>query len=365
VITPFGLRHIGLLRELQGTSVVLDPKSVLLEARPTPLQAAVRGYVLRSSGILTYVLHAPADAATWCGFVQARAFASGLAWKVACMAPALDSSEDAATIWYRLLLHLCIAGGERHARRLFACLPQDSPAEEVFRQAGFAVYCHERVFERRRSTPEGKQSGRMRAEQTEDHWHVQRLYYSATPRLVVQAEELSDVRNGSLPFGMPAVDSQQGHVLYGQNGELAGYLQVAVGSQGSWLRLTVHPDMRDAAAEMLDHALALVTGGTPPRVPVLRPASSGTALRAPRGVAGFGGDASPSALYCTVREYEGGIQALLEERGFACVGACSLVAKHTTVHVREPQRKLVPALEKRAGVAPTVSRSESGVVGSG
>jgi hypothetical protein len=345
VITPFGLRHIGLLRELQGASVVLDPKSVLLEARPTPLQAAVRGYVLRSSGILTYVLHAPADAATWCGFVQARAFASGLAWKIACMAPALDSSEDAATIWYRLLLHLCIAGGERHARRLFACLPQDSPAEEVFRQAGFAVYCHERVLERRGSTLEGKQSARMRAEQTEDHWHVQRLYYSATPRLVVQAEELSDVRNGSLPFEMPAVDPQQGYVLYSQNGELAGYLQVAVGPQGSWLHLTVHPDMRDAAAEMLDHALAVVSAGTAPR--------------------GVDGDALSRTLYCTVREYERGIQALLEERGFACVGACSLVAKHTTVHVREPQRKLVPALEKRAGVAPTVSRSESGVVGSG
>jgi hypothetical protein len=335
VITPFGLRHIGLLRELQGGSVLLDPKSALLEAPSTPLQAALRGYVLRNSGIFTYVLHAPDDAATWCGFVQAHAFKSGLAWKIACMAPALDSSEDAATIWYRLLLHLCIAGGERHVQRLFACLPQDGPAEEVFRQASFAVYCHEQVFECTDNTVKGKPSGRMRAVQPEDNWHVQRLCHRATPRPVVQVEELSDARKECPQFEMPALDSQQGYVLYGQNGEMAGYLQVAAGPQGSWLRLTVHPDVRDATAEMLDHALAVLS------------------------------DAPSRPLYCTVREYEGDIQALLEERRFVSVGACSLVAKHTTVHVREPHRKLVPALEKRAGVAHTVSHSESGVVGGG
>lgn len=345
MITPFGLRHIALLRELQGSCVLLDPKSALLEAPSAPLQAALRGYVLRNSGVFTYVLHAPDDAATWCGFVQAQALKSGLAWKIASMAPALDSSEDAATIWYRLLLHLCIAGGERHVQRLFACLPPDSPAEEVFRQASFAVYCHERLFERTDNTVKGRQSARMRPVQPEDHWHMQRLYHGATPRLVVQAEELSDARNGFPQFEMPALDSQQGYVLYGQNGEMAGYLQVAAGPQGHWLRVTVHPDMRDVTAEMLDHALAVLGTGTPPRV--------------------LGGDAPSRPLYCTVREYEGGTQALLEERGFALVGSCSLVAKHTAVHVREPHRKLVPALEKRAGVAPTVSHSESGGVGNG
>jgi hypothetical protein len=112
--------------------------------------------------------------------------------------------------------------------------------------------------------------------------------------------------------------------------------------------------MRDGTAEMLDHALAVLSAGTPPR-----------SAAAPRVLGGVDGDGLSQPLYCTVREYEGGIQALLEERRFAFVGACSLVVKHTTVHVREPHRKLVPALEKRAGVAPTVSHSESGVAGNG
>lgn len=335
MITPFGLRHIGLLRELQSTSVFLDPKSALLEAPSRPLQAALRGYVLKSSGTFTYVLQAPDDAATWRGFVQAQACRSGPAWKIACMAPALDSSEDAATIWYRMLLHVCIAAGERHLQRLYVCLPQDSPAEEVFRQASFAVYCHERVFECANHIARGKPSDRMRPVQPEDHSDVQRLYHSATPRPVAQAEQSSDARNGSAFWEMPVAGSQHGYGLYGQNGEMAGYLQVAAGPKGSWLRLVVHPDRLDGAAEMLDHALDTL------------------------------GDAPSRPLYCSVREYEGGIQALLEERGFTFVGACSLMIKHTTVHVREVHHKLVPALEKRAGVAPTVSHSESRVAGNG
>ena len=329
VITPFGLRHIGLLRELQGVSILLDPKSALLEVPSPPLQAALRGYFLRSSGIHSHVLYAPADATAWRGFVQSRAFRSGLAWRITRLAPALDSSEDAATVWYRLLLHLCIAAGEQHVQRLFACLPQDSPAEEVFRQASFAPYCHEQLFACTDSRTQGRQSARIRPVRSEDRWDVQRLYHRATPRPVVQAEQIGDTPNGSLPFEEPGLDLQSGYVLCGQNGEVAGYLQVAAGSRGSWLHLMPHPDVREGAAEMLDHALAVLSDGPP------RP------------------------LYCTVREYEGGIQPLLEEKGFALVDTCSLVVKHTTVQVREPQRKLVPALEKRAGVAPTASHSES------
>jgi hypothetical protein len=335
VITPFGLRHIGLMRELQSTSVLLDPKSALLETPPTPLRTALRGYVLKSSGTFTYVLHAPDDAATWRGFVQAQACKSGPAWKIARMAPALDSSEDAATIWYRLLLHVCIAAGERHLQRLFVRLPQDSPAEEVFKQASFALYCHERVFECTENIARGELSDRMRPVRPEDQRDVQRLYQRVTPRPVAHAEQPGDTRNGSSSLEMPAPGSLQGYVLYGQNGEIAGYLQVATGPRGSWLRLVAQPDRRDGVAEMLDHALAVL------------------------------GDGPCRPLYCTVREYEGGIQALLEERGFAFVDACSLMVKHTTVHVREAHRKLVPALEKRAGVAPTVSHSESGAVGNG
>jgi hypothetical protein len=360
VITPFGLRHIRLLRELQSTSVLLDPRNSLLDVPPTPLRAALRGYLLRNSGVSTYVLHAPDEAIAWCGFVQAQAFKSGLAWKVACMAPALDTSEDAATVWYRLLLHLCIAAGEQHVQRLFACVPQDGPVEEVFRQASFAVYCHEQVFECADNRASRRPSARMRLAQPQDYWNVQRLYHIATPPLVEQAEQLGNTDNTSPPFEMPALDSQQLYVLYSQSGEMSGCLQIATGDRGSWLRLTVHPEMRDDAAEILDHGLALLSAGSPlPSAGASHASSTAPSLLGKGRAIDGGGACRP--VYCAVREYEAGMQALLEERGFVFADACSLVAKHTTVHVRAPHRKLVPVLEKRAGVAPTVvSHSESG-----
>ena len=100
MITPFGFRHIGLVRELQSACVQLDPKNALLEEPPTALHAAIRGYLLRSSsGVFTYVLRSFERTKSGCGFAQARAGQAGPAWKVERMAPVLTQSEDAATIW--------------------------------------------------------------------------------------------------------------------------------------------------------------------------------------------------------------------------------------------------------------------------
>ncbi len=355
MITPFGLRHILLVRDLQSRCAVLDINSALTEP-VAPLQAALRGYFLGPrSGIFTYVLQAPHHEMPLRGFAQTRALGSGAVWRILRLAPALDSSllapsdedgeggarsaeQDLATVWYRLLLHLCIAAGEWGVQRLFARLTAESPAEEVFRQAGFAVYTHERVLVRPPAaqaggaTPSKGLSPNVRAVQPEDHWHAQRLYHKVTPRLVAQVEELNDAHGEPHSLEMPSADMGQSYALYGRNGAMLGYLSLCSGLRGSWLQLIMDPDAQgshpnDCAAEMLDHTLAVAA------------------------------NKSSAPLYCAVREYQGGIQALLEDRGFALVDNHSLLVKHTTVRVREAVRKRAPALEKRAEVAPTLSRS--------
>lgn len=349
MITPFGLRHIWLMRELQSASIELDLKNALLEEPTTPLRAALRGYFLKSSaGVFTYVLRASDRAGSFCGFAQARAHRSGLAWKVVRMAPVLDHSEDAATIWYRLLLHLCIAAGERRVQRLFARLPEGSAAEDVFRQASFVAYCHEQVFRRppRRTegetlprqengeTSPGKRTAgqlgpRMQPVQPEDRLDVRRLWCRVTPRPVLQAEGSDDLGGSSPSFEPPFSDAERSYVLRSYGGEILGYVYILPRPRGVWLRLMVQPDAGDSVAEMLGHALAAL-------------------------------EDHPRPIYCAVREYEGGMQAALEERGFTPIDTYCLLVKHTTVRVKEPRRKLVPALEKRVEVTPTVSRSEAG-----
>ncbi|KPL22897.1 MAG: hypothetical protein AMJ93_06080 [Anaerolineae bacterium SM23_84] len=348
MITPFGLRHIGLMRELQRACVELDPKSALLGELPRPLQAALRGYFLKSNGgTFTYVARAFDHPNYLCGFAQARGEQSGRVWRVVRMAPYLDYSEDVATIWYRLLLHSCIAAGERQVQRLFACLREGSAAEDVFRQASFVVYCHERVFWRpprptdgetwpRRTDGEtesdeaaGQLSPRIQPVQSDDCSDVWHLWYKATPRPVLQTEELDNSRSGPLLFDALGSDAGQAHVLRSRGGETLGCLHVLSRPRGAWLRLLLDPNARDCAAEMLGHGLALLADHSQP-------------------------------IYCAVREYEGGMQAVLQERGFVPADTYSLLVKHTTVRVREPRRRLVPAFEKRVEITPTVSRSETG-----
>jgi hypothetical protein len=336
------LRHILLVRDLPSDGSVLDWSRILAEP-VTPLRAALRGCLLGPrSGVVTFVLQTPDSAGLqqWLGrghrtslrgFAQARAQPAGAAWTVVHMAPPLDGSEESATVWYRLLLHLCIAAGEKGVLRLFARLPVDSPAEEVFRQASFAVYARERVFARSLADRIGALSPDLHPVGCEGLAEVQRLYYRVTPRLVLQVEEPNEFHpeaesSETRASGAP---DRQGFALYSRSGEIQGYVCTLSGPRGAWLRVMVHPDAQERTGDMLDHALAATS------------------------------DRAPRPLYCAVREYQGGIQALLEERGFALVSTDSLLVKHTTVRVQAPVRNLVQVLEKRAEITPTVSHSEA------
>jgi hypothetical protein len=334
VITPFGLRHVGLLRQLQGTCTELDLQSGLDTA--SPLRTALRGYFLGArAGVHTYVLRAADHAQIQCGFVQATvqrpliplAERAMPAWRVVTMAPLLDQSADAATIWYRLLLHLCIAAGETGVPRLFACLPECSAAEDVFRQATFVAYCHQQVYWRANGEGIGRASPRVRGATSKDSLDMRWLWHRVTPRAVQQAEEPGSARATPASTEVAVSDSERHFVLRGVGEQLQGCLSMLVRPRGVWLRLIADADAGDSAAEVLDHGLAAIEDRARP-------------------------------VYCAVRDYEGGVRGLLDDRGFAPGDTYSLLVKYTTVRVREPLRKLVPALEKGAEVTPSVSRSE-------
>ncbi len=262
--------------------------------------------------------------------MQARRAPASSAWKVVCLAPDLDSSADAPTIWYRLLLHLCIAAGERHVQRLHACVQQESVAEEVVRQASFNLYCHDTVWTLARLDQwRGSVSERVRPARPEDAWNIQQLWLRAMPRQVRQAEGIGENGNGRLVLEQARLEQRVAFVLTGADACLLGYAAVWPAGAGSWLRILLDPSAREGVDELVS------------------------------GVVSALGDAAPGPVYCAVRDYQGGVAGVLQEGGFESAFRRSLLVKHTTVQVHEARRKLVPALEKQAGVAPTVSRCES------
>lgn len=322
MITPFGLRHIWQVRDLAASCTVFDPAAWGSNPSTDPLHRALRGYVVRNSGTFTYVLRSVDGGVPWRGFVQAEKEQTASAWRVICLAPRIHSCSHAPTVWYHLLLHLCIAAGERHVQRLLACTEQDSPEEQVFRQASFAPYCHDSVWVLSgEPPPECQVSSRVRVARSEDAWGIQRLCTRVKPRPVRQVEGFGEIGSERERPDPPATDA--GLVLTDSHQEIRGWATASGVGAVCWLHLVVDPDEREGVAELVRGALSVIP-------------------------------AAKSQVLCAVPDYQGGLAAVLAETGFERAVERSLLVKHTTVQVSESRRKLVPALEKRAGVVPTV-----------
>ena len=247
------------------------------------------------------------------------------------LAPAFATAHEAPTIWHRLLNHLCIRAGERGIQRLFARLAEDGEEIETFQQVGFSPYTREDIF-RLKSLPEShRRLDRvvMRPQQAVDAWALQRLYAHVAPRLVQQAESLGERgwERSSADWRLRA--RSEGYVLE-DNGEIVSYLLFRGGRLGHWIRILLHPQAYDRADEVIQHGLAFLS------------------------------HYPPCPIYCSVREYQGGLRTPLQDWGFEPFAGQAILVKHTTVRVKEPARKLVPALDKRAEAAtPTMSRINS------
>ena len=130
-----------------------------------------------------------------------------------------------------------------------------------------------------------------------------------------------EVKYFNLPEG-------EGFVLEDQIG-ISGYGYLMSGRTGHWLTILVHPRAYDDTGKLLDYGLALLNYYP------------------------------PHPVYCAVREYQGGTQAPLEDRGFRPISHQCHTVKHTTVRVKESARVLVPALEKHAEAPrPTISQTK-------
>ena len=331
MVRRFNLADILLLKRLQGQGVCLDGETALLWS-PAPLWIALIDYFsLNEARSSTFVVDGSSTGRAVQGFVQAWDRADRLACDVVCIAPSLRGSSAASQVWHDLLEHLSLDKGEHGMQRIFARLSEGEQGVDVFRQVGFSTYARRQIFRLERLSPDlhPSKDTLFRALEKGDAWGLQQLRSSLTPRLIQQAEGgIKGERDcgGLLPWWRSREIKE--YVL-ADGDEIRAYLRIVVGQEGHWLRIILRPEAVQQADRILSEALLMVS-------------------------------AYPSQpIYCSVREYEAGLQGALGELGFQPFASELLMVKQTTARAEVPVGKLTKALEKQMETAAPISRSNS------
>lgn len=327
----FGIRHMLLVKRLQHEGTQLDLEGALLRPQSPLMSALAAQLPFNGSGISTYVMDQILHGQRLQGFAQTCQRQAGTEKDVVYLAPSLTRDENAALIWQRLLEHVCAMEGNSGVQRLFSKLPEgDDEAMGIFRRAGFGAYVQEYVYcldqvPAGRSMPE---AASLRPQAAEDAWALQRLYYNTAPRLVQQTECLVMDVGGNWPLHRLADGDDRRYVLEA-DGEIVGYVRVTSGKRAHWLKLLLHPDAAEQGELLVGWGLTLL------REQLLLP------------------------VYCSVRAYETGLQDALEKCAFQRILSRWLLVKHTTVRIKEPSVKLIPALEKGVKPAAPISSTKA------
>lgn len=316
------VRDLLLVSKLQNHGMQLGLEEALTQTYRPLLAALVGCLPVEGMGVFTYVCAKVKESRQMAGFGQVRMRKESSEADVVYLTPSLSVAKDAKTIWRRLLEQLCFEAGERGTQRIFARLPEDGPEVEVFQQVGFSIYTREDVFRLAQIPPDlvHPEKKTLRLQRPTDSWGLQGLYADVAPRLVQQAENIT-VREWETSSSLwPRQARREGYVLEDQ-GEVVGYLRIRQGQIGHWLEMLLHPQAYERANEFVEQSLSLLT------------------------------EYPPRPIYCCVRRYQGGLRTPLEAMGFQHFASQCVMVKYTTVLIKEPALKRVPALEKRAEVA--------------
>ncbi|HEY64262.1 MAG TPA: hypothetical protein G4O02_06785 [Caldilineae bacterium] len=324
MIRPFGLRHCFLVRRLQKRGVQLDMERALVQAR-SPLWVALTTPIpWQMNGVATYVLHARVRGRRLEGFIQVQKRWGRAEASLMYLAPDLGA-EHAEEIWRRLLQYCCRKAGENGVQRMYASLPDEAEHLQVFRDAGFSLYAREELFRLKFPRPsEEVGTGDIRAVYEADDWQLKRLYAQHTPRLVQLAE--GAVGGDHKPPFLTGVEwaDVQSYVL-AEAQEITGLVQILSGRHGHLLRLW---------------------GDTTDSMRMVRLLHWGIQVASQKPV---------RPVYCAVRDYQGGLQALLEESGFEYIGHRTRLVKHIVRAEQVSAANTVTALDPRTEAITTVS----------
>ena len=183
------------------------------------------------------------------------------------------------------------------------------------RDRGFAIYSNEDVFVVRRppKAAPAPQDGRLRLRREDDVWWLRRLYSIYAPQPVQHAEGMSDGEGPLvLPLAWWELTHQHGYVVANGN-DIYGGVQLVSGRCGHWLLVHGDPADQELMALLIQQGLHEMAGNRWP-------------------------------VFCAVRDYQGGMRAVLYDHGFEPYTRRSRLVKHLAVRVKATEPAPVSAM---------------------
>jgi hypothetical protein len=226
-IRQFDWRDFPLLLRYRHQGIFFDYASVLTRGETLVPTRAMLSYFASTIGVYTYLCR-PDDKQSEPLLGQVTHGQGRELAHLSFLAPMTALEDD---ILLSLLDHIVQQLGKRGAFHLLAEVEERSPAFENLRQAGFALYVHQRIWQSPMDTQETTNSFQWRDITSQDAIAVRSLYDVLVPALVQQVESLLNKR-------------MKGFVYY-LDDNLMAYAEVRYGPRGIWVKPFIHPDLQN------------------------------------------------------------------------------------------------------------------------
>ncbi len=313
MIQPFQPGDLFLVQRLQRQATRLNVTQALLQHRSPFWSALTAVKPWDSAKTVTYVLRQNGHGLARAGFLQAQRRPNRTEADILLLAPALDTRTGHPAIWQKLLAHYLNEAAQHQTQRIYADVPDQPLLETTFSQVGFRTYTRQSVWRLNAGALDGQRlhlPAGVRTQNRADAWSLMRLYDRATPHKVQVAE--GAVGEGAV---IPPLldwchggDIQQAVLL--RDDEIHGCVHVVAGAEGIWLQIWAEPGVSGD-----DRWQQLV--------------SAGLALVAER--------RHNAPVYVAVKEYQGGLGAVLDGYGFAPFADHARMVRQTVQRVVEAE----------------------------
>lgn len=337
MIRPFQLGDIYLLQRLGRKATYLPCAHTFLQPQSSMALALSAVLPWATTKASTYVLRQDGHGLVHEGFLQLRRNGSGRNAEILCLAPSLDAPLGHPAIWNKLLSHLIHEAGALGFERIYADVPDQPLPVNTFATVGFEPFCRQTIWRSFEPTvaPDSPHSAIMATPRSSvDDWDLARLYSRTVPVHVRIAEGITG-EHASATSLIENLYPEQG-VIYvirsnGQgNGEFIGAFQLQRGQRGSWLRIwgdTLQPDSHHLRILFTQAVLVFIEGQW------------------------------PAPLYFASSDFQGGLDVILDELGFAPFCDRVRMVKHVVKWVRESVSSTASVVETSSEIVPTTFTS--------